>query len=123
MSETKFWLTHGYKAYISSPEWKAKRSQAFAIHGRVCALCGKRGTHVHHLTYERFRAELVSDLQILCSDCHEGVEEGKTKERHLRGERAKYMAGLETFSEKLGYSDPHYAQEHYDEWLEDKEQE
>lgn len=64
----------GYRAYISSPEWETVRQQRLEIDGRRCTGCGDDGTHspleVHHLTYERFGHERLTDLLTLCRLCH-----------------------------------------------------
>jgi 5-methylcytosine-specific restriction endonuclease McrA len=62
-----------YLAYIASPTWRAKRRMALAAAGYRCNQCQvkqPRGLHVHHRTYKRLGAELLSDLEVLCSDCH-----------------------------------------------------
>lgn len=65
-----------YNLYIKSPEWQIKREEAFATYGRRCNTCnGIHNLHVHHLTYERLGNELVSDLQVLCEECHYKLHE------------------------------------------------
>lgn len=60
-----------YHDYINSAAWKKKRQLALKIHGDKCKICGTgRRLQVHHKTYKRLGRERISDLQILCFDCH-----------------------------------------------------
>jgi hypothetical protein len=62
-----------YVAYLKSPEWAAKRAEALRRADGHCGRCGPGGAppvEVHHLTYERLRAELPGDLIALCAPCH-----------------------------------------------------
>lgn len=61
-----------YHAYLQSPEWQAKRVLALDRAGGRCQLCNRATRlHVHHRTYERLGNEDLSDLTVLCADCHE----------------------------------------------------
>jgi hypothetical protein len=59
-------------AYLSSPHWREFRQLALDFHGRRCFRCGYKGLflNVHHLTYERLGNEHISDVVVLCRDCH-----------------------------------------------------
>lgn len=60
-----------YKAYIRSPEWRAKRQWALERAGHRCQLCNRsKDLEVHHRTYERLGAELPGDLIVLDHECH-----------------------------------------------------
>lgn len=60
-----------YDAYLRSSHWRWIREVALDFYGRSCALCGStRRIEVHHRTYERRGRELLSDLTVLCDDCH-----------------------------------------------------
>jgi 5-methylcytosine-specific restriction endonuclease McrA len=70
-----------HRAYLRSPEWKARRRDALARASGRCMDCGTtRNLHVHHLTYKRHGNELARDLRVLCSRCH--------RRRHRDGGRA-----------------------------------
>jgi 5-methylcytosine-specific restriction endonuclease McrA len=70
-----------HRAYLRSPEWKARRRDALARAGGRCMDCGTtRNLHVHHLTYKRHGNEFARDLRVLCSRCH--------RRRHRDGGRA-----------------------------------
>ncbi len=63
-----------YLRYIDSPQWQTKRQAAFEHYGRVCMVCkSKHHLEVHHTTYDRLGDELMSDLLILCADCHRSI--------------------------------------------------
>jgi hypothetical protein len=61
-----------YSEYLKSDEWKqitkAKREEA----GNKCQLCnnGNFTLHVHHRTYDNIFHESLSDLIVLCENCH-----------------------------------------------------
>jgi hypothetical protein len=60
-----------YGAYLKSRHWQRLRAAKLAAVGERCELCGVRGiVQIHHVTYERLRREELSDLQVLCRDCH-----------------------------------------------------
>lgn len=67
-----FALSDEYRRYIDSKQWKQKRKEAFAFHGRRCKSCRSVDyLEVHHLTYKRFTCENVeTDLMVLCRSCH-----------------------------------------------------
>ena len=97
--------TKAYRAYMASPEWKAKRAACLARDEYTCQVCGyKKGPgldaigdviedrqlHAAHLTYARFGHELLEDLVTKCSDCHLNREHAMNaiRPRGLRGGRA-----------------------------------
>ncbi len=61
-----------YKKYINSRNWWAKRDQflaaGFPAH---CIVCRARRFHLHHMTYERFGCERLTDLVPLCEEHHD----------------------------------------------------
>ena len=69
-----------YDAYLSSPEWAAKRQQCYQFHGTTCLDCGTNyATDIHHRHYETLGDENPeTDIVPLCSGCHEA--------RHKTGE-------------------------------------
>jgi hypothetical protein len=67
-----------YDEYLQTPEWKDVRR--FALHraGNRCQNCNARGRlHVHHRTYERRGHEDLSDVIVLCADCHRAFHENR----------------------------------------------
>jgi restriction endonuclease Mrr len=62
-----------YPLYLRTPEWRRARAVALLAAGNCCSLDVTHTTEleVHHRTYERLGAELVSDLVVLCHPCHQ----------------------------------------------------
>jgi hypothetical protein len=72
-----------YTAYISSSAWRDKRRQRLAIDRHSCRDCGASwDLEVHHLTYDRFQHELMSDLITLCDKCHHGRHARQRRQAH-----------------------------------------
>ena len=74
-----------YQRYVGnrSPEWLAKREEAFETHGRYCCTCKtKYPLVVHHLTYDRLEYETMDDLQILCWNCHDEIHGERDEDAH-----------------------------------------
>lgn len=66
-----------YSEYIKSDAWRIKKEQKFArlkLEDVCCKVCkNPEGLHVHHKTYKRLGCEKLSDLVLLCGDCHRKV--------------------------------------------------
>ena len=87
-----------YERYLETPHWQAFRKLALAAQlkrlGRnCCERCPKEEKtqeelHVHHLTYERLGAELITDVQIICRKCHE-----KEHKRDAESQGRNYRPG------------------------------
>jgi cytochrome c len=60
-----------HRQYLQSPWWKQKRLEALEAYGSICNRCGEYGCDVHHKTYKRIGAERLSDLEVLCRECHQ----------------------------------------------------
>lgn len=79
-----------HRQYLHSQVWANKRAEALQHYGAICARCGGFGSDVHHKTYDRVGgAELMSDLEVLCRDCHEAHHRA---ERCARTRRVKARA-------------------------------
>lgn len=64
-----------YHQYLSSDEWRARRKAKLKDAEYHCERCGavhSKGVqlHVHHRTYKRVTREKLTDLEVLCADCH-----------------------------------------------------
>lgn len=70
-----------YREYLQSDVWKAKRRLVLEFLGSKCVKCSiplsETTANIHHLTYERVKKELVTDLIPLCKTCHK-AEHKKT---------------------------------------------
>ena len=65
-----------YKAYLETRHWNKKRHEAIKFHEGKCSECGMdRYLQVHHLNYDSLGNEAMSDLLVLCRDCHSLLHE------------------------------------------------
>lgn len=74
-----------YNRYLASPEWQALRRKVFARADGICEGCAEKpAVQVHHLTYRRFRREMLFDLVAVCEVCHTRIhaemDESKSSE-------------------------------------------
>lgn len=67
-----------YEGYLSSRKWKRKKNKKLADADYKCQRCNygeydfqDMPLDIHHITYERFGNEQMSDLEVLCRSCHE----------------------------------------------------
>jgi hypothetical protein len=70
-AERREWLK-AHSQYLATPEWWDKREAVLEREGKLCQGCrAAPAVHVHHLTYDHWRAELLWELVAVCLDCHE----------------------------------------------------
>jgi len=134
----EFWFA--YARYNRSPEWRKICRLVKQRAGNRCERCRPGDVQigrlsVHHLTYDRFMREKLTDLQLLCDHHHEIADherERQTREAYEEaGEEAMDAAGMNTyFTKKLGRnwadhfgSDIASAYEEWDEWKQRKAEE
>ncbi len=61
-----------YYEYLASREWAILKREVHKRSRGRCERCGQRdGTQVHHLNYRRLGNETLTDLQHVCTPCHE----------------------------------------------------
>lgn len=97
--------------------------------GGYCERCGDRTRRleVHHLTYERFGRELLTDLQGLCEPCHKIADEERkrwTRRRYWSMGEAEDRAEISWCEQKFGEDPgcwPDDAAERFQAWRERKE--
>ena len=63
-----------YEKYLQSPSWQRKRDAVRQRDGGQC-ICGAQATEMHHKTYDNIGREPLSDLVMLCEECHERVHQ------------------------------------------------
>ena len=69
-------LDKSYHDYIASEKWKIKRELYFAAKGRYCKACRSTSNiKIHHMSYDNFGNEPLSDLVSLCNKCHVKVHQ------------------------------------------------
>ena len=131
----EFWFA--YAKYMRSPEWRKLCRLVKERAKNRCERCppetiqvGRLG--VHHLTYERFMREKLTDLQLLCAHHHDLADlerERRAREAYEEaGEEAMEAAGMNTYFTKIyGRNWPDHfgsdiasAYEEWDEWKQRK---
>lgn len=118
-----------YDKYINSPQWKRLREYAIKKAGGVCQICGISKysvcLEVHHKTYERFKHERLSDLLVVCPDCHEKVDNIRREKVQRDNRRKLYNARLDGWASKVygddwkSYQDVEEVAYRFDKWLEE----
>jgi 5-methylcytosine-specific restriction endonuclease McrA len=64
----KFYLTSVHWRFT---RWRKKTLMLFTKGSVRCEKCGsERYLHIHHITYKRLGRERMSDLQVICRQCH-----------------------------------------------------
>ena len=79
-----------FVARFKRADWKRLRLLVLERDHYTCRGCQDMATEVHHLTYERFGAELLTDLAASCFDCNQ-------REREQR--ITAHVLGLEAMKE------------------------
>lgn len=68
-----------YTAYLSSPEWRARRQLVLERDDYRCQArlegCTLRAVQVHHVSYEHLHMEPLWELQSVCLVCHDTITE------------------------------------------------
>lgn len=63
-----------YREFLRSDYWKDLRKRKLQEVGNKCELCGRKDSlQVHHLNYETVGREELSDLKVVCADCHKYI--------------------------------------------------
>lgn len=78
-----------YAQYLASVHWKDLRArwlQSQQFRGWRCHTVGcdsKAGLSLHHFTYERLGREELTDLVLVCRDCHSNIHKLERRGMHL----------------------------------------
>ena len=65
-----------YEKYLNSKAWSEIREKCFEHFGRQCLFCSNPATEVHHRNYANIGKEnFLTDLSVLCEDCHQRFHE------------------------------------------------
>jgi hypothetical protein len=68
------------QTYYRTSEWQAYRERIGNIWKWRCAMCYGKGTEVHHRTYKRLKAELLTDCILVCHNCHKAADVRRRRE-------------------------------------------
>ena len=76
-SHGNMWMSKQEKlTYFASPKWKSMRQLILSRDNHQCQSCGaKSSLEIHHITYENFGDEDISQLVSLCRDCHQEIHD------------------------------------------------
>lgn len=81
-NETRAEWFRQHDAYLKTEAWWQLRAKVIARDKGTCQGClAEEGTEVHHLTYVRWRCELLTDLVLFCHACHEHCTETNRRAR------------------------------------------
>ena len=77
-SKSRFWAQFGvstYQDYLHTDLWKEIRARVLKRDRRICQVCKKRASTVHHRSYslKTLRGKDISKLISLCRKCHKKV--------------------------------------------------
>lgn len=71
-----------YEEYLRSAAWQTLRQQVIGRDEGLCQTCLLPGQEVHHKTYLRLFHEPLSDLILLCGECHEAITDVFRRRRY-----------------------------------------
>ena len=75
-------IVEKYKEYLQSERWEQKRQEAIRYYGGICNFCGTAiNLRVHHINYAHLGNEPMSDLMLICDECHEKLHEQDIKKK------------------------------------------
>jgi HNH endonuclease len=129
----EFWQV--YQNYVHSVQWKKLCTRVRQRAAGRCERCNDvalKPLEVHHITYERFQEEPLTDLQALCQPCHRMADIERERRNQQKYDDAcdegRYNAARNTyFTKKLGEdwvldycADPEGLSEEFNSWLEQK---
>jgi hypothetical protein len=124
----------GYDKYMKSAQWRNIRKVMLKLAGNICQECRHPSPtlEVHHLTYDRFGHEAMSDLRVLCKRCHDEADEKRDEEVRSRAQQAwddaceevdnraydTYMT--KKYGDRYDLIEEDHHREEFDEWREKK---
>ena len=81
--------------YLNSDHWHNLRKEKLEQHS-VCEECKSTiYLDVHHKDYRSLYDVKLSDLQILCRDCHESLHKKLNKKKYIRNKKKNFRRGLQ----------------------------
>lgn len=88
-----------YHKYLASGRWKSIRQKKLAQAGYCCERCkctaNESALEVHHKSYDHFGNEPLTDLEVLCAECHPVADDIR------RVEQIVYALSRDNISHKL----------------------
>lgn len=91
-----------YDEFLETPEWRANRERALKFAEFRCQACNSDGRlSVHHRDYSCRGRERLSDLIVLCADCHTAIHgRGPARMRVDRRVAGRHAAFAEAFKDE-----------------------
>lgn len=65
--------------YLKSLAWERKRTEIINRDNGKCVRCQEEGRNVHHETYDNIGKEDLSDLILLCDECHNAAHQQQSE--------------------------------------------
>lgn len=110
-----------YREVLKSKRWK--EFSRYAVHQaqNECQRCGmpKKPLHVHHLHYDTLGNEKLTDVEVVCRDCHPEADEERAKASEIRADDRRFHNGYETYMRKKygeGFEDDYASRQEFHEW-------
>ena len=105
----------GYRKYLNSKEWQAKRLFAIKAAKYKCQRCGATDKlEVHHKDYECLYHERLKDVEVLCPKCHPVADSEREEET------AYTTYAYKKYGDDWWKYDGEQLQSEFEEWYEDK---
>jgi hypothetical protein len=79
-------IAKDYESYLLTKHWMQLRKTIYNKRNHKCDRCKKEIVHfqLHHITYKRIGKERMSDIRLLCFDCHELIHLKKDIKREKK---------------------------------------
>lgn len=86
-----------YSDYLKSELWRSIKERVYRKKGRLCVLCGKKASCVHHnlYGYKTLCGLNLKPLHPLCLDCHQGLHYTGKQYVPLKVARARFWSIME----------------------------
>lgn len=71
-----------FKEVDPDKEYELEELQEYVVErdNRLCLICGKAGSHVHHIIFRSHGGRhYTNNLALLCFQCHDSLHHGKLK--------------------------------------------
>ncbi len=81
-----------YRKYMKSKVWAKRRIEFYSKFGKECAICGKKKTQLHHMTYQNLGREEDDDLVALCNHHHDQLHQTIKMKNDMRIETRAFIS-------------------------------
>ena len=114
-----------YLKHLKSANWRKFCKLALRAANFACQKCGYGSARleVHHLNYDRLGREYLTDVQVLCPDCHPKADLERKLAAEARGRERQEQSAYHTYMMKTygdGYERDEDTYEEFREWIDSK---